>query len=953
MSGDTVQQLPVYGTRGVPAKENSPGSRQQAVSWSDNEGGLWLMGGVGRSINEFYWNEVWRWEDGLWTWVSGDNSGKKVNGVYGTMGIPDPKNHPGSRQQFSHTQANGILYIFGGFGVDEKGKTGFLSDLWKCEDGIWTWLGGKKTAGEFTVYGAKGIADKKSFPGGRNRASFWYDGNAFWIYGGSTQVGSASVITDDLWRWDGNLWTWVGGNKGTYGQVVHGKKRRASSSNTPGSRARSSAWIDKGGNLILFGGYYSPSRGSTIQMSDLWQWDGQNWTWVNGPKTEKSYGSYLNLEERGNGNEPGARVEHAFTIGRQGEAWVFGGLGYAKDQWGRMHDLWQCDGEEWTWMQGDGLINQPEVWGKKEVQDKRNTPGSRVNAVHWIDSNGDLWLYGGASTTSGATAGLWKLEKEPVSRLYVKGNSIVIEPDDDTPRKNDNTHFGTIAIDKPPVVRTFVIENGGNTQIDLTGNPLVELGGNDFILLKVPGKKSLQPGDTTHFTVLFAPSKEGYYQTQLEIQSTDKKFPNYRFLLSGNGGPPSVELADSIFCSRISLNIRDHSSEHHTVIVSDSGKTELPIDGKNYSHNLHYLKAPVVSTTARVVYQGKDPLLYIEGLIAGRSYEVKVVPGTGSGSGIAYQFDSVSTLYFRTPKAPWESSLKISPAKDSIYCVMDSVYSKAISPYKVLWMDAVRIPERAIETGQHYFLSQGDDQCWVSSDTVNHVVNQQPVFDSIKIIGERPWCPGDAIELQIYGNNSPVSWFGGLQGSSRTVQQSGTYLFESSTGNNCALKDSIEVKFDRQPEVAFVDSNYEYFDAWDLIYTTNTSQLSWSFNNQEYGYLDSIVPSASGVLVVSAINQLGCRNTDTLQVRVDKVVRAIPNAFSPDGNNVNDVWSIQHENNTGVLTVFGRDGGIVHKGTNQWTGRIFGTPVPSGTYFFTYEIEGEEEVLSGIIHVIR
>ena len=40
-------QLAVGGTKGVAASSNYPGGRQNAIGWSDNDGYLWLFGGVG------------------------------------------------------------------------------------------------------------------------------------------------------------------------------------------------------------------------------------------------------------------------------------------------------------------------------------------------------------------------------------------------------------------------------------------------------------------------------------------------------------------------------------------------------------------------------------------------------------------------------------------------------------------------------------------------------------------------------------------------------------------------------------------------------------------------------------------------------------------------------------------------------------------------------------------
>src|SRR5215471_3655835 len=47
MSGaDTTGEAGVYGTQGTASPSNVPGARFRSASWIDNEGNLWLFGGV-------------------------------------------------------------------------------------------------------------------------------------------------------------------------------------------------------------------------------------------------------------------------------------------------------------------------------------------------------------------------------------------------------------------------------------------------------------------------------------------------------------------------------------------------------------------------------------------------------------------------------------------------------------------------------------------------------------------------------------------------------------------------------------------------------------------------------------------------------------------------------------------------------------------------------------------
>ena len=67
MKGASTQgAVGTYGTPGVRSSANMPGSRQMAVSWSDETGGLWLMGGDGNgstATSGGKLNDLWCWPD--------------------------------------------------------------------------------------------------------------------------------------------------------------------------------------------------------------------------------------------------------------------------------------------------------------------------------------------------------------------------------------------------------------------------------------------------------------------------------------------------------------------------------------------------------------------------------------------------------------------------------------------------------------------------------------------------------------------------------------------------------------------------------------------------------------------------------------------------------------------------------------------------------------------------
>jgi N-acetylneuraminic acid mutarotase len=211
----------VYGTLGVPAAANIPGSRMNASSWTDGGGHLWLFGGDGWDAggNRGLLNDLWELDPATnqWAWRGGGST-VPVNstynggnpGVYGELGVLASGNIPGGRNQANGwTDSLGYQWLFGGFGHDANGTPGYLNDLWQFNPATnqWAWMGGSSTVPSYSgnpgVYGTLGAASAGNLPGGRDGASSWTDRSGrFWLFGGLGFDGNgASNYLNDLWKY--------------------------------------------------------------------------------------------------------------------------------------------------------------------------------------------------------------------------------------------------------------------------------------------------------------------------------------------------------------------------------------------------------------------------------------------------------------------------------------------------------------------------------------------------------------------------------------------------------------------------------------------------------------------------------------------------------------------------------------------------------------------------------
>ena len=425
-----------YGTLGVAATTNVPGGRVGSASWTDSSSNLWLFGGSGFDANGklLGLNDLWEFDTKAktWTWVSGSSVGGNIPGVYGTQGAASPGNVPGQRSNpVTWTDKTGNFWLFGGLGLDSTGVylSGFLNDLWKFNPTTreWTWVSGSSTMqpnpvpgifpGQPGVYGTKGQPSASNVPGGRQEAAGWIDSSgSLWLFGGDGLDSTGTVgALNDLWEFNPTTseWTWVSGAStaprnltGGTGQVgVYGTQGVPAAGNVPGGRFFAASWIDRNGNLWLFGGIGVDSTGSTGgDLNDLWEFDpaAKTWTWMSGADTVNAVGVYGTQGVAAAANVPGARYSAVSWTDSSSNLWLFGGSFFnpaatPQAAYAYLNDVWKFNAatKTWTWMSGADTPNALGVYGTQGVPAADNMPGARYLAVSWTDSSGDFWLFGG------------------------------------------------------------------------------------------------------------------------------------------------------------------------------------------------------------------------------------------------------------------------------------------------------------------------------------------------------------------------------------------------------------------------------------------------------------------------------------------------------------------------------------------------------------------------------
>jgi alpha-tubulin suppressor-like RCC1 family protein len=190
---------------------------------------------------------------------------------------------------------------------------------------------------------------------------------------------------------------------------------------------------------------------------------------------------------------------------------------------GRLHSLVLCS---------DGTLAS---WGSNDYGQLGDNGYTQQNVPVAVNSAaGSSVLSGlpGSSLSAGACGhhGLVTLGQPAESFIAVKTNGAAIAME-------GKVDIGDVEVLSKFVSRTFTITNSGNSPLNLTGSPLVNLSGTDAKDFSINWKStnSVPAHGSISFTVVFDPSVTGSRTAILAIQSDALNYPSFNFKIQGFG----------------------------------------------------------------------------------------------------------------------------------------------------------------------------------------------------------------------------------------------------------------------------------------------------------------------------------------------------------------------------------------------------------------------------------
>jgi gliding motility-associated-like protein len=239
--------------------------------------------------------------------------------------------------------------------------------------------------------------------------------------------------------------------------------------------------------------------------------------------------------------------------------------------------------------------------------------------------------------------------------------------------------------------------------------------------------------------------------------------------------------------------------------------------------------------------------------------------------------------------------------------------------------------------------------------------------------GGAPICAGSSTPLTASGNAASYSWSPATGLSSTTSANptasptaTTTYTVTATLGS-CTKTENVTVTINPSPSINAGPTQSIYSGGNVILQASasGASSYAWtpSGSLNDASVLNPIAsPTVTTLYTLTATNAAGCQSTDTVSVIVIPYCIMVKNAFSPNGDGLNDKWKVYDD--FGCLKnvtvhVYNRYGNKVFESRdyrNDWDGSYKGKPVPDGTYYAVIEftlITGKISTQRSDVTIIR
>jgi gliding motility-associated-like protein len=222
-----------------------------------------------------------------------------------------------------------------------------------------------------------------------------------------------------------------------------------------------------------------------------------------------------------------------------------------------------------------------------------------------------------------------------------------------------------------------------------------------------------------------------------------------------------------------------------------------------------------------------------------------------------------------------------------------------------------------------------------------------------------------SISVESVNNAGSVDylWSDGEMGSTRTGLMAGYYKVITIDSNGCTADSTILLTEPDSIVISFAVTQPQCTDMPDggiNINVTGGANSGYTYLWSDNSTTQNIATAVSGVYSVTVTDANGCSATSSVTINpVNDLCLELPNAISPNGDNINDLWNIglRELYPEMEVTIFNRWGESVWKSGRgypvPWDGRSNGNMLPMDSYHYIIDLKNGRKPIIGTITVVK
>jgi gliding motility-associated-like protein len=276
-----------------------------------------------------------------------------------------------------------------------------------------------------------------------------------------------------------------------------------------------------------------------------------------------------------------------------------------------------------------------------------------------------------------------------------------------------------------------------------------------------------------------------------------------------------------------------------------------------------------------------------------------------------------------------------------------------------------------LKAGQYIMLVTDSNLCSVL-DTINLTEPEKLtmiITPSVSITGEHNInCAGGntgSVSVVAVNNAGTAAylWSDGEEGNLRSGLKPGDYRIIITDSNGCSADSSVTLTAPDPIRLSFSVTQPFCTDMPNgeiLLSVTGGTNAGYTFLWSDNSTIQNISTAVSGIYSVNVTDMNNCSVSDSVMIHPEnEICLEIPNAISPNGDLINDVWNIGLKDLYPEIEIkiFNRWGELIWKSDRgyplPWDGRSKGSVLPIDSYHYIIDLNNGTRPIIGHITIVK